>query len=177
MTNSHIPKSTEAKLAPPAVSLCSFSSWFASHVHILHRLDSMFTSAPARATTPTRNGVYPVALLCFCTSFCERNWSSGQRCSDAWRCNHEGKRTEPRPLRSRPQWIWHPSTSSRRSSLSGFLPPAVMVSVWTQWPLLMVLLSYTKINLLCPINDHRRNTSLPPLASTDSQRWRQGGVK
>lgn len=151
MTNSHIPKSTEAKLAPPAVSLCSFSSWFASHVHILHRLDSMFTSAPARATTPTQTGSTPSRCCVL----------SGQRCSDAWRCNHEGKRTEPWPLRSQPQWIWHPSTSSCRSSLSGFLPPAVMVSVWTQWPLLMVLLSYTKINLLCPINDHRWNTSLP----------------
>lgn len=55
----HIPKSTKAKLAPPAVSLCSFSSWFASHVHILHHLDSMFTSAPARATTPTQTGSAP----------------------------------------------------------------------------------------------------------------------
>lgn len=65
MTNSHIPKSTEAKLAPPAVSLCSFSSWFASHVHILHRLDSMFTSAPARATTPTRTGSTPSRCCVF----------------------------------------------------------------------------------------------------------------
>lgn len=122
MTNSHLPKSTEAKVAR-AVSLCSFSSWFASHVHILHCLDSMFTSAPARATTPTQ------VFLCFCTSFCEtgttgsgtsffeRNWSNSQRCSDAWRCNHEGKRTGPRLLRSQLQWIWQSST--RHSSLSG----------------------------------------------------------
>lgn len=52
MTTSHI----TAELAPLAVSLCSFSSWFASHMHILHSLDSMFTSVPARAKTPTQTG-------------------------------------------------------------------------------------------------------------------------
>lgn len=124
MTTSHI----TVELAPLAVSLCSFSSWFASHMHILHCLDSMFTSVPARAKTPTQTGSILSWSRAFFAPVSVQNWSNAKWCSDAWRCNHEGKRTERRLIRSQLQWIWHPSTLlSRRTSLSGFLPPAVSV--------------------------------------------------
>lgn len=62
MTNSHRSHCkqglTEAKLVQPVVSLYSFPSWFASHMHILHLIASIFTSAPARALFPTETGLF-----------------------------------------------------------------------------------------------------------------------
>lgn len=86
-----------------------------------HRTLSWFHAHLCTCEGHNADEVNPGLILCFCTSFYE-NWRNAERCGDGWRCNHEGKRTEQRLLKSMLQWIRNLSTLlSPRKSLSGFL--------------------------------------------------------